>query len=225
MQIITTRIAAILLVAGTLMAISGQSAAQSTPQLHPVEAACVEFQATGPMMNGTTTRCHRDYAYEAYEIQHMQVGFGGMTQSQDQHNITIGNMIYSINLQTNTGTQTVNPLYDGLVNSMANSDSDDMTAAFLTAMGFSPNGQSKNIADTDCNVYNSAQMGMVCLTDDGLMLEQDFMGNRQVALSVSYGDGGDDENYTLYQNVPITDGPDLSNGIDIQGLIDQFGQQ
>ena len=107
---------------------------------------------------------------------------------------------------------------------MANSDSDDMTAAFLAAMGFSPNGQSKTIADTDCNVYNSAQMGTVCLTDDGLMLEQDFMGNRQVALTVSYGDGGTDENYTLYQNVPITDGPDLSNGIDIQGLIDQYGQ-
>ena len=42
---------------------------------------------------------------------------------------------------------------------------------------------------------------------------------------MSYGDGGDDENYTLYQNVPITDGPDLSNGLDIQALIDQFGQQ
>ncbi len=63
----------------------------------------------------------------------------------------------------------------------------------------------------------------MCLTDDGLMLEQSFMGNNQVAVSVSIGDGGDDANYTLYQNVQITDGPDLSNGI--QGLMDQLGQQ
>ena len=49
------------------------------------------------------------------------------------------------------------------------------------------------------------------------------MGNTQTALSVSYGDGGDIANYTLYQDVPITEGPDLSNGI--QGLADQFGNQ
>ncbi len=49
------------------------------------------------------------------------------------------------------------------------------------------------------------------------------MGNTQVAVGVFIGDGGDDANYTLYQNVQITDGPDLSNGI--EGLMEQFGSQ
>ncbi len=51
------------------------------------------------------------------------------------------------------------------------------------------------------------------------------MGNTQTAVSVSIGDGGDDANYTLYQTVPITDGPDLSNMPNWQDLLDQGQQQ
>jgi len=174
-------------------------------------------------MNGEITRCHRDFAYEVYEIQVLQVGFGGITQTQNQHAITIGDTIYSINLDTMTGTQTTNPMYAGLVSNLQNSDPDQMATAFMSGMGFTPNGQSKTIQDTDCDVYNSPQLGTVCMTPDGLMLEQNFMGNVQIATSVSIGDGGDDANYTLYQNVPITQGPDLSNGL--QGILDQIGQQ
>ena len=67
-------------------------------------------------------------------------------------------------------------------------------------------------------------MGTVCLTSDGLMLEQSIMGNTMVATSVSMGDGGSDENYTLYQDVPITDGPDLSNMPSLQDLMNQGRQ-
>lgn len=220
---------AIILTGGGLVLASTISIADSTPQLHPVEAACVEYELTGQMMNGTSTRCHRDYAYEAYEIQNMEVGFGGFNQTQNQHNITIGDTIYAIDLQTNTGTKTTNPMYAGIVDAMQNSSAEELSATYMSNMGFTPNGQSKTIADTECNVYSSMQLGTVCMTDDGLMLEQDFMGNKQIAVSVSIGDGGDDENYTLYQNVPITEGPDLSNGLEglegLEGLMEQLGQQ
>ncbi len=199
------------------------AADDSTPQLHPVEAACIVYTSTGQMMNGEITRCHRDFAYETYEIQVLQIGFGGFTQTQNQHAITIGDTIYSIDLDAMTGTQTVNPMYAGLVSALQNSDPDQMATAYMSGMGFAPNGQSKTIQDTDCDVYNSAQLGTVCMTPDGLMLEQSFMGNVQIATSVSIGDGGDDANYTLYQNVPIAQGPDLSNGL--QGILDQIGQQ
>ncbi len=195
----------------------------ATPRLHPTEKACISYETSGQMMNGTTTRCHRDYAYEQYEIQNTEIGFAGITQQQDQHTITIGEWIYAINLQTNTGTKTANPMYDGLVSALDGSSPEEMSATFMSAMGMTATGETRVVADTNCNVYTSAQMGSVCMTDGGLMLEQEFMGTTQIAVSVSIGDGGDDANYTLYQSVPITDGPDLSNGI--QGLIDQFGQQ
>ena len=208
---------------GTLAALPA-IASDATPILHPVEAACIDYEMSGQMMSGTTTRCHRDYAYEQYEIQNMSVGFGGFTQAQNQHTITIGNMIYAIDLSTNTGTQTVNPVYDGLVSALEDSSPEEMGAAFINAMGYTASGQSKTIAGVNCGVYNSAQLGSVCLTDDGLMLEQSVMGTTTIATSVSIGDGGDDANYTLYQNVPISQGPDLSNMPDLQNLLQGFGQ-
>ena len=174
-------------------------------------------------MTGTTTRCHRDYAHEVYEIVNTNISFAGITQSQNQHTITIGEWIYAINLETNTGTKTKNPMYDGLVSALKDSSPEEMTAVFLNAMNMTDTGQSKTVVGVSCRVYTSAMMGTVCLTDGGLMLEQSFMGSTQIATDVAIGESGADENYTLYQSVPITEGPDLSNGL--QGLIDQMGQQ
>lgn len=190
-----------------------------TPQLHPLDKACVTYEMTGQMMSGGTTRCHRDYGYEQYEIQETTVGFAGVTQTQRQHVIIIGETIYSINLDTNSGTKTQNPMYASVTAALQNSSPDQMSQQFFDAMGLTPNGETKTIAGASCAVYTSAMMGTVCMTDNGLMLEQDFMGSGQIATSVNVGDGGDDENYTLYQTVPITDGPDLSNGL--QGLFQQ----
>lgn len=194
-----------------------------TPRLHPVKEVCIRYEMTGQMMNGDTTRCHRKYAYEQYEIQNTTIGVAGLTQTQNQHTITIGDTIYAIDLQAGTGTKTANPMYAGLVSALDKSTPEQMAETFIASMGFTPNGQSKVVAGQDCAVHTAAQMGAVCLTDDGLMLEQNFMGNVQSAVSVSRGDGGADENYTLYETVPITEGPDLSNGL--QGLIDQMGNQ
>jgi len=215
-----------ILISGFAIVSSVSSAlANDTPKLHPLEAACVDYEMKGQLMNGTTTRCHRNYAYEQYEIQDTKVGFGNFTQSQKQHNITIGDTIYAIDLSSNTGTKTQNPMYDGIVSSLENQSAEDMGDAFIAAMGFTPTGASKTIAETDCNMYSAPQMGTVCLTQDGLMLEQSFMGNTTTAVSVAVGDGGDDANYTLYQNVTINDGPDLSNGLNLQDLMNQMGQQ
>ena len=195
----------------------------ATPKLHPTEAACITYESSGQMMTGTTTRCHRDYAHEVYEIVNTNISFAGITQSQNQHTITIGEWIYAINLETNTGTKTKNPMYDGLVSALKDSSPEEMTAVFLNAMNMTDTGQSKTVVGVSCRVYTSAMMGTVCLTDGGLMLEQSFMGSTQIATDVAIGESGADENYTLYQSVPITEGPDLSNGL--QGLIDQMGQQ
>ncbi len=207
----------------TLLMTAQASANDATPRLHPTEAACVTYETTGPMMTGQSTRCHRDYAYEQYEILNTNIAFAGVSQSQNQHTITIGEWIYAIDLQTNKGTKTKNPLYEGLVSALEGSSPEEMTPIFLNAMGMSASGQSKTVVGVDCNVYTSSMMGTVCITDGGLMLQQEFMGTTQIATEVSIGESGADENYTLYQNVPITDGPDLSNGL--QGLIDQMSQQ
>ena len=195
----------------TALVTSGAQASDATPQLHPTEAACIEYELSGQMQNGTTIRCHRDYAYEQYEIQNVTMGVAGFTQSTNQHTITIGDTIYAINLDTNTGTQTQNPMYAGLVSALENSSAEDMSASFMNAMGMTATSQTQTIAGASCTVYTSQMLGTVCMTDGGLMLEQNFMGNTTRAVSVSIGDGGEEANYTLYQNVPITEGPDIGS--------------
>lgn len=118
-------------------------------------------------------------------------------------------------------------MYDGLVDAMGNSSPEEMSDVFLTTMGMTPTGETKTIAETECNVYSAQMMGTTCLTDGGLMLEQVFMGNTQRAVSVAIGDGGDDANYMLHLTVPMSQGPDLSNGIgglDLGELMNQVPQ-
>lgn len=190
-----------------------------TPKLHPLEAACIDYEMTGQMMTGKVTRCHRDYAYESYEIQEGNISFGGYTQPQNQNTIIIGNTVYVIDLKTQTGTRTVNPMYEKIVTSIAGKSPEEMSQAFMTAMGFSPTGESKTIAGHECEVSGSAMLGTVCISDDLLMLEQSMMGNTRTATSVSIGEQGQDDNYTQYTRVTITDGPDLSNMPDLQKLM------
>lgn len=205
----------------TLTITAAAQAGDKSVKLHPVKAACIDYEMSGQIMNGTTKRCHRDYAHEVFEIQKLKMGIAGFTQSQNQHNITIGDIIYSINLSTNSGTKTKNPMYDSLVSSMKGKSAKEMSNAFVAGMGYSPTGATKKIADHNCNVFNSAQMGNVCLTEDGLMLEQNFMGNTTKAVNVAVGEAGDDANYTLYKKVPISEGPDLSNMPNLQDIMNQ----
>jgi hypothetical protein len=191
----------------------------STPKLHPVEAACIDYEMSGQMQKGTSTRCHRDFAYEQFDIQQMSIGFGGFSQKQNMHNIVIGNTIYAINLDTNSGTKTINPMYEQIVSALQDAGPEEMAVAFIAAMGFTTTGESRTIAGTMCEVYSSAMVGTMCLTKSGLLLQQSVMGNTQTAVKVSIGDGGDDADYELYLTVPITEGPDLSNMPSLQDLM------
>lgn len=189
------------------------------PKLHPVEAMCITYEMSGQMQNGSQVTCHRDFGYEKYEISNITIGIAGFTQTQNTHNITVGDTIYAIDLSNNTGTKTTNPMYADTVSAMEGKDPDEMTQAFISGMGFQATGNSKNIAGYDCQLY-TGQLGSVCLTDQGIMLEQALAGNTTTATQVDLGNSGDDSNYTLYENVTISQGPDLSN-FNLQDLMNQ----
>ena len=67
----------------------------------------------------------------------------------------------------------------------------------------------KTIAGVECDVMSSPQMGSVCLTENLVMLEQNFMGTNRIATSVDLTSGGPDSYYTLYEQAEITEGPDV----------------
>lgn len=204
---------------GTTLAIPAALANPDTPMLHPVEAVCIDYEQSGQMQSGTSTRCHRDFGYEQYEISELTIGMSGFSQTQSTFTVTIGDTIYAIDTDANTATQTVNPMYQGLVDAVDQSGSDAVSDAFLSAMGMTPTGQTSTVVGLTCNVYSSSMMGTACLTEDGLMLEQSVMGTQIIATAVTY-DQGVAENYRRHETATITQGPDLTNGLG--GLLDQL---
>lgn len=191
----------------------------STPILHPVEEVCISYEQSGQMQSGTSTKCHRDHGYEQYEISELSIGIGAFSQSQSTFTVTIGDTIYAIDTEANTATQTVNPMYEGIANAVVNSSSDDVSDAFLNAMGMTPTGQSDTVAGLTCDIYSSNMMGSACFTEDGLMLKQSVMGTEVIATSVAFNQG-EAANYRRHESATVTQGPDLSNGL--SGILDQL---
>lgn len=210
---------AITLILGASLAVPAGLASPNTPQLHPVEAVCIDYEQSGQMQSGTSTKCHRDYGYEQYEISELTIGMAGFSQSQSTVTVTIGDTVYSIDTTANTATQTVNPMYQGIADAVDQSGPDAISDAFLDAMGMTPTGQTQTVVGLTCNVYASNMMGSACFTDDGLMLQQSVMGTQVTATSVTY-DEGVSENYRRHETATITQGPDLSNGLG--GLLDRL---
>lgn len=95
---------------------------------------------------------------------------------------------------------------------MTQNGSDSVSDAFLSAMGYTSTGQTQMVAGLACTIYNSQMIGTACLTEDGLALEQTVLGNVMTATSVVY-EPGEDQNYRRHETAEITQGPDLSNGL------------
>ena len=195
-----------------------------TPKLQPVRQACITYEMTGQLQSGTTIRCHRKHGYESYEIQDTTIGFAGVTQQQNTHNITIGDTIYMINLTDNSATKMLNPMYESVVKSVTEGGSENAGQAFLTAMGFAPTSESKTIAGEKCDVYDSSMAGQACFTSDYLMLEMTIMGMGQIATEIDRSSGGPDENYSLFEGMEITDGPDLATLMGDMPEIEEMGE-
>ena len=205
------------------MVITPDQANADAVKMHPIKQVCVDYEMKGQMMNGTSTRCHRKYGYEQYELQNMKVGFGGFTQSQNQHVITVGDTIYSVDLATKTATKTKNPYYDQIRAAVERERAANLTREMTKSLGYQPKNEKKTISGLSCEVYTSSQLGDVCLTGDGLLLEQAFMGNVQRAVKVRMDDAGDVALYKMPEGVTVSDGPDLSGGL--EGIMEQLNQQ
>lgn len=173
-------------------------------KFHPQENFCVEYETSGTF-TGMMLECMRKWGTERVEIEDYTIGFGGFTQSQKAHKIYLGDQIYNINPDTMTGTVTTNPLY----NDLSETDAIALGEAMMANMGMVDSGEDKTIAGVECNVMTSPQMGSVCLTDNLVMLEQNFAGLNRIAISVDLTSGGADENYTLHEDAQITEGPDV----------------
>lgn len=196
-------------------------AGAADPILHPVKEVCIRYAMKGQMMNGATLRCHRMNGFEQFEIQNIEIGIGKIKQKQKQHTITIGDTVYAIDTAAMTGTKTINPMYETIVGAMQGRSPEEFGRGLMTSMGFAPTGERKTIIGIECEVFSAAGLGSNCISSNALTLEQDVLGNKMTAIEISH-DGGNEEDYRLYEEVQIRRGPDLSNGLNIQDLVKQL---
>ena len=201
-----------------LVMLASAAAMADTPKLHPIGELCVAYKTGGQMMKGESIQCHRRNAYESYRVETTTIKIPGMTQTQHQTVVTIGPDIYTINQQAGTATKTKNPMYDGMAKS------EGMTPAdYARSMGMSPDGSTQEYLGIVCNVYRNPQLGEICMTDDGILLRMKMPQMTQTATEVRRGDAGDPAVYDLPNQVRVTEGPDLSQGL--QGLMKQYQQR
>lgn len=180
-------------------------------KLHPQKEFCVEYKHEG-QLSGTSKQCMRNWGAEQFTIENLKIGFGGFSQDQKAHKIIIGDTIYNIDADKLTGTKTKNPFYD----TISKSDPEQLGKTMMDGMGMKDSGENKDIAGVSCNILRSEQFGSACLTDNMVMLEQEVMGVKQIAIKVDLNSGGDDADYRLYEKVKITEGPDV--GAILEGL-------
>ncbi|MGI9236246.1 MAG: hypothetical protein ACR2QZ_02560 [Woeseiaceae bacterium] len=188
-----------------------------TPRLHPLEQYCVTFDLAG-MMSGTWTECARDYAFERVELQNMVIQMGPITQTDNKRVVYVGPQIYTIPENGNAMVAD-NPMFDSTVAALEDSDPMTLSSNMLGSMGFTPNGETMEFLGYSCNVA-AGQMGTICMTDNGLTLYMNTMGQTRTATSIDLDSGGNDEYYSIPENPQQA--PDLS---DLGNLLQGLGNQ
>ncbi len=177
------------------------------PALHPVESYCATYQVGG-INKGEFTTCQRQHGHERFEIWDTTMGFGPFKKKDQRHIIYRGAWVF-----TNDGTKatrTKNPIYEQLVEQMQSVTPEDIQQRFMNAMQYDPTGEFKKVGDVDCEVNRSAATGSVCLTDDGIMAEQEVMGQWQRITLLEKGISGDESLYDPEAwPMTIADGPDI----------------
>ncbi len=209
---------AVFAVAGGLISAPGALAAKNYEQeLHPLEHYCISYVLKG-VMQGSWEECSRYHGHERYEIQKTVVKMGPFSQEDNKRVVYIADKIYNIPEQ---GQATVadNPMYEDTVRTMKDTDPMALSQQMLESMNVRPTGEKREILNRECKVA-SGQGITICMTDNGLVLYMNAMGQERTAVDINLDSGGNDANYAVPDDVQKA--PDLSS---IEEMMKGLGKQ
>ncbi len=182
------------------------------PRFHHLEKYCVFRDAAG-MLQGQIIECSCEWGYKHFEINQVSMVAGGMTIPSNQHTITIGPDVTTINPDTNQAIVAQIPNYDAMVDALGDGDLVANNRILMESMGSTYTGQMKEVAGNECEIVTNPTMGDMCITEDGITLELIMMGGTmtQVATSLDTDTCGDMANYEVPDGVNISEGPDIAD--------------
>ena len=199
--------------AASLLGVVSTSAGAQEDALrfHPVEAYCIDYDMVrGGDDNAWRKVCSRNYGAETYSIEYYET-VGGKLGGEKRidvcyrHHIETGDKAYTFDLGSGEGhlyTNHAYPVHVAAAKALADEGTRD---AHIGAYGFTPTGETKQILDQTCDVYEQGKVS-ACYTDDALMIEfvqPNPFGMRLTATRVDIGEGGDDKNYRLFEIRPF----------------------
>ncbi|MEM7080338.1 MAG: hypothetical protein AAF513_17100 [Pseudomonadota bacterium] len=196
-----------------LLAMLAQTAAAT--RYHPVEHYCADYKVSG-MEKGTYRTCQVDYGVRKYEKRDTKIGIGPFKQTQKSHVITVvvgegRQQIYT--LQKGKAQVVDNPA-GPMLQAMEGKDPEDIGQTFMQAMDYRALNKTKTVNGVLCNQFRSTMAGLLCMTPDWIIVEQDFMGQKTVLQSLSREPLSAEDQERLDPEswgVPIKEGPDIGN--------------
>ena len=139
-------------------------------------------------------------------------GFGPFKKKERKHVIYLKEHIFTYDRAAKRprALRTVNPIYEDLVRHMRGRSPKELQKSFMQAMRYAPTGEQRTVGEVGCTVSRSPTVGEVCLTADGILVEQRVLGQTQRLTALEMDTSGDTALYDPERwDLPIEEGPDV----------------
>lgn len=169
------------------------------------KSGTVEYQITGSMMSGTETLYFDDYGVREAKYTNTEVKFGGFSQKTNNATYLEGSTIYTVDLNTNTGTKMEN----SIMKNLEGKDLQDVGRQMLKDMGGKQIG-SESFMGKNCEVWEIKNLGSKSWIWNGLMLktEVNMMGQQITYTATKISEAVDAKKLQRPTNIKYTEGED-----------------
>jgi hypothetical protein len=169
------------------------------------KSGTVEYQITGSMMSGTETLHFDDFGAREAKFTNTEVKLGGFSQKTNNATYLEGSTIYTVDLNTNTGTKMEN----SIIKNLEGKDLQDAGKQMLKDMGGKQIG-SETFMGKNCEVWEIKNLGSKSWIWNGLMLktEVNMMGQQVTYTATKISDTVDPRKLQRPANIKYTEGED-----------------
>lgn len=172
-----------------------------------IKSGVIEYELTGAQ-SGKEVVYFDDWGFREAKYTETELSFGGFSQKINSLTIMEGNMIYNIDLSTNTGTKIENSMFEGL----EGEDMEQIGEKMMEQMGGEKTG-TETVLGKECDLWEIKQMGSKTWVWKSIPLKTEVnMGMQMniVATSISE-ESVSAEKFKIPEGVTFTDAGNLED--------------
>ncbi len=169
------------------------------------KSGTIEYQITGSMMSGTETLYFDDFGAREAKFTNTEVKMGSFSQKTNNATYLEGSTIYTVDLNTNTGTKIEN----SIMKNLEGKDVQDAGKQMLKDMGGKQIG-TETFLGKNCEVWEIKSLGSKTWIWNGVPLktEVNMMGQQVTYTATKISDTADPKKLQRPINIKYTEGED-----------------